>query len=66
MLREGLQAQPQQCDRLTALIVDTRDQLAALVPKRSPAGQRLLADMMDKLDEVRQPCFPVTFCSPRA
>ena len=53
VLREGLEAQPQQWNRLVALVVDARDQLAALIPRRSPAGQGLLADMMDKLDEVK-------------
>ena len=52
VLQEGLLAQPQQWMRLVTLVVDSRNQLAELIPKRSPAGQGLLADMMDKLDEV--------------
>ncbi|KAK9805063.1 hypothetical protein WJX73_010256 [Symbiochloris irregularis] len=51
VLREGLEQAPPQWVRLVALVVDSRDQLADLIPKRSPAGQGLLADMMDKLDE---------------
>ena len=55
VLREGLEAQPQQWNRLVALIIDTRTQLTDLIPKKTPAGQGLLADMTDKLDEVSGP-----------
>lgn len=52
VLYDGLISTPQQWDRLVALIVDARNQLADIIPKRTPEGQGLLADMLDKLDEV--------------
>ena len=51
-LREGLQAQPWQWQRLAALIAEARSQLASLVSTRSAEGAALLAEMQDKLAQV--------------
>lgn len=41
-----------------SLVLDSRDQLAALVPASTPEGQALMAGIKEKLDTVSQP-----FCS---
>lgn len=62
-LAEGLRRG--ETDRLAALLLDARDQLAALLPQRAAAaqqrggqggggeGQALLAELMEKMDAVR-------------